>query len=236
MTAFKTQQARWAKGLIQTGKKILPRVLRSDAPLHTKIEAWYHLTANLSYPLMIVLSVLILPAVIIRFYQGWFQMAFIDLPLFLASTFSISSFYLVSQRELFPKSWPRALLYLPLLMALGVGLTITNTKAVIEALIGKESAFARTPKYNVESKKDKVRTTKYRRRLGWIPWVELLIGSYFALTVFYAFENENYVTIPFLLLFVLGYWCTGLMSLLQGRFARVALSSESHTKPFPVGV
>ncbi len=236
MTAFKTQQARWAKGLIQTGKKILPRVMRSDASFHTKIEAWYHLTANLSYPLMIVLSVLMLPAMIIRFYQGWFQMLFIDLPLFMASTFSISSFYLVSQRELFPKTWPRAFLYLPLLMALGIGLTITNTKAVIEALIGKESAFARTPKYNVESKKVKVTAAKYRKRLGWVPWIELLIGTYFALTVLYAFENENYVTIPFLLLFVFGYWVTGLMSLLQGRFAGVALSSEAHTKPFPVGV
>jgi len=210
--------------------------MRSDAPLHTKIEAWYHLTANLSYPLMIVLSVLMLPAMVIRFYQGWFQMLFIDLPLFLASTFSISSFYLVSQRELFPKTWPRALLYLPFLMALGIGLTITNTKAVIEALIGKESAFARTPKYNVESSKDKIGATKYRKRLGWVPWIELLIGSYFALTVFYAVENENFVTVPFLLLFVLGYWCTGLMSLLQGRFSGVALSGESHTKPFPVGV
>jgi cellulose synthase/poly-beta-1,6-N-acetylglucosamine synthase-like glycosyltransferase len=236
MTAFKTQQARWAKGLIQTAKKILPRVLRSDASFHTKLEAWYHLTANLSYPLMIVLSVLMLPAMIIRFYQGWFQMLFIDMPLFLASTFSISSFYLVSQRELFPKSWPRAFLYLPLLMALGIGLTITNTKAVIEALIGKESAFARTPKYKVESKTDKVTAAKYRRRLGWIPWVELLIGTYFALTVIYAFQNENYVTIPFLLLFVFGYWVTGLMSLLQGRFAGVSLSSEAHAKPFPVGV
>jgi len=236
MTAFKTQQARWAKGLIQTGKKILPLVLRSDAPLRTKIEAWYHLTANLSYPLMIVLSVLMLPAMIIRFNQGWFQVLFIDLPLFLASTFSISSFYLVSQRELFPKSWPRALLYLPPLMALGIGLTITNTKAVIEALIGKESAFARTPKYNVGSRKDRVGATKYRRRLGWVPWLELVIGTYFALTVYYALEIDNYFTVPFLLLFVLGYWYTGLMSLLQGRFVGAALSAETHTKPFPVGV
>jgi len=78
MTAFKTQQARWAKGLIQTAKKILPKVLKSDEPLHTKAEAWFHLTANLSYPLMIVLSVLLLPAMIIRFYQGWFQMLYID--------------------------------------------------------------------------------------------------------------------------------------------------------------
>ena len=236
MTAFKTQQARWAKGLIQVSKKILPRVLASDASRSVKIEAFYHLTANLSYPLMIVLSVLLMPAMIIRFYQGWFQMLYIDLPLFMASTFSISSFYLVSQKELFPKRWLRSLLYLPLLMALGIGLTVTNTRAVLEALTGKQTAFARTPKYRVESKKDKVGAKKYRKRLGWVPWLELLIGTYFALTVFYAIDNENYFTVPFLLLFVIGYWCTGLMSLLQGRFAGLSVGSETHTKPFPVGV
>jgi cellulose synthase/poly-beta-1,6-N-acetylglucosamine synthase-like glycosyltransferase len=236
MTAFKTQQARWAKGLIQVSKKILPRVLKSDASRAVKIEACYHLTANLSYPLMIVLSVLLMPAMIIRFYQGWFQMLYIDLPLFMASTFSISSFYLVSQKELFPKRWLRSLIYLPLLMSLGIGLTITNTRAVLEALVGKQTAFARTPKYRVESKKDKIFAVKYRKRLGWIPWIELLIGTYFALAVFYAIDNENYFTVPFLLLFVVGYWCTGLMSLLQGRFAGLSVGSETHTKPFPVGV
>ncbi|HVM92112.1 MAG TPA: cellulose synthase family protein [Terriglobales bacterium] len=236
MTAFKTQQARWAKGLIQVSKKILPQVFSSDASRHQKVEAWYHLTANLSYPLMIVLSVLLLPAMVIRFYQGWFQMLYIDLPLFMASTFSISSFYLVSQKELFPKSWFRSLLYLPLLMALGIGLTITNTRAVLEALIGKQTSFVRTPKYRVETKKDKVGATKYRKRLGWIPWIEIAIGCYFALTVYYAIDNENYFTVPFLLLFVVGYWCTGLMSLLQGRLAGLQVGSEAHTKPFPVGV
>ena len=102
MTAFKTQQVRWAKGLIQCAIKDLPQLMRSKVSRREKVEAWYHLTANLSYPLMIMLSVLLLPAMIIRFYQGWFQMMYIDVPLFLASTFSISSFYLVSQKELFP--------------------------------------------------------------------------------------------------------------------------------------
>jgi len=236
MTAFKTQQARWAKGLIQVSKKLLPKILKSDVSRHQKIEAWYHLTANMSYPLMIVLSVLLLPAMIIRFYQGWFQMLYIDLPLFMASTFSISSYYLVSQKELFPKTWMRSLLFLPLLMALGIGLTITNTRAVLEALVGRETSFVRTPKYRVETKKDKVRANKYRKRLKWVPWIELAIGCYFALTVYYAIDNENYFTVPFLLLFVLGYWCTGLMSLLQGRLAGLSVGSESHTKPFPVGV
>jgi cellulose synthase/poly-beta-1,6-N-acetylglucosamine synthase-like glycosyltransferase len=234
MTAFKTQQARWAKGLIQTSLKVLPRVMRSDVPLKVKVEAWYHLTANISYPLMILLAVLLLPAMIIRFYQGWFQMLYIDLPLFMASTCSISSFYLVSQRELFPKTWWRTYLYLPLLMALGIGLTITNAKAVLEALFGIKSAFARTPKYRVETKKDKVRSAKYRRRLGWVPYIELVIGTYFAVTIWYAIQNDNFFTVPFLMLFVLGYWYTGLMSIVQGRFSKVALGrKEDQPKAYP---
>ena len=64
----------------------------------------------------------------------------------------------------------------------------------------------------------------------------IVIGTYFALTVYYAVENENYITVPFLLLFVVGYWCTGLMSLLQGRFGGGSRPTTSHTKPFPVGV
>jgi hypothetical protein len=201
-----------------------------------KLEGWYHLTANISYPLMIVLSTLLLPAMIIRFYQGWFQMLYIDLPLFLASTFSISSFYLVSQKELFPRKWPRTFLFLPFLMALGIGLTITNSRAVLEALFGHKSAFARTPKYRVEGKAARARSAKYRKRLGWVPWAELAIGSYFFLTLLYAVDNENYITVPFLLLFVLGYWYTGLMSLLQGRFERLSLGAELREKPYPVGV
>jgi cellulose synthase/poly-beta-1,6-N-acetylglucosamine synthase-like glycosyltransferase len=239
MTAFKTQQARWAKGLIQCAKKDLPKVLRAKVSRREKVEAWYHLTANISYPLMIVLSTLLLPAMVIRFYQGWFQMLYIDVPLFLASTFSISSFYLVSQKELFPGRWYRTFLFLPALMALGIGLTITNSKAVLEALVGHQSAFARTPKYRVTNKQDKAAAAKkYRKRLGWIPYLEMLIGGYFALTVWYAIANENYITVPFLILFVFGYWYTGLLSLLQGRFdSLVRERAEEHSpKPFPVGV
>jgi cellulose synthase/poly-beta-1,6-N-acetylglucosamine synthase-like glycosyltransferase len=243
MTAFKTQQARWAKGLIQTGKKILPRVLKSDVPWHTKLEAWYHLTANISYPLMIVLSVLLMPAMIIRSWQGYLQMALIDLPLFIASTMSVSTFYLVSQKELYPKTWYKTFLYVPVLMAIGgVGLTFSNALAVIEALIGKKSAFARTPKYRVSKKGEKAQAKKYRKRLGFMPWLEIAVGGYFLWTIWYAVTTENYFTVPFLVLFVFGYWCTGFLSLLQGRFERGAKQDSgapgesAHEKPYPVGI
>ena len=241
MTAFKTQQARWAKGLIQTSIKVLPKIFRSNVPRRIKIEAVYHLTANLSYPLMVVMSALLIPAMICRFYQGWFQMLLIDVPLFTASTFSIAVFYLMSQRELFPKTWLKTFLYLPFLMAIGIGLTVTNTKAVMEAIFGIKSAFARTPKYRVAKKGEKSQAAKYRKRLVLAPWIELLLGTYFLAAILYTFSNHNYFTAPFLILFVIGYWYTGLMSLLQGRFERwrsgaANIDDESSPKPFPVGV
>jgi cellulose synthase/poly-beta-1,6-N-acetylglucosamine synthase-like glycosyltransferase len=237
MTAFKTQQARWAKGLIQVGKKSLPSILSSDISRHQKLEAWYHLTANISYPLMIVLSVLLMPAMIIRSWQGPLQMFLIDFPLFMASTMSVSTFYLVSQKELYPRTWYKTFLYLPFLMSLGVGLSLTNTKAVIEALFGVKTAFARTPKYRVLKKGEKSQAKKYRKRLGIIPWIELLFGCYFAATIYYAVSTENYFTVPFLMLFVLGYWYTGLLSIFQGLFERKGpAGDEIHEKPYPVGI
>jgi hypothetical protein len=164
---------------------------------------------------------MLLPAMIVRFYQGWFQMIVIDLPLFLASTCSISSFYLVAQKELYPKTWWRTFLYMPFVMATGIGISIRNAQAVLEALAGKKSEFARTPKFRIEGKKDTFATKTYRNKAGWMPYAEILLGTYFAFTVLYAILNENYATVPFLLLFVWGYMYTGCLSLGQIYFANL---------------
>ncbi len=229
MVAFQVQQARWAKGLIQVGKKILPRLLRAPLPWRIKTEAWFHLTANISYPLMLVLSVLLLPALIVRFYQGWFQMLYIDLPLYMASFCSISSFYLVSQKELYPQRWKRTLLFVPFLMGTGIGLTLTNTRAVVEALIGYRTPFQRTAKY---ASADPARS-KYRRRSRWLPWINLVIGTYFLATVLYTLSTENYLTVPFLLLFVVGYYYAGFLMLVQERAGRALLPARLIYRPAP---
>ncbi len=240
MNAFKSQQARWAKGLMQTAKKILPQVMRSKVSSEVKAEAFFHLTANISYPLMVFLSIILLPAMIVRFYQGWLQVMVIDLPLFLASTCSISSFYLAAERALYPKTWKRTFLYLPFVMAVGIGLSVRNAMAVLEAIFGVKSEFVRTPKYRVEGKtKQETSWAKktYRKKAGWMPFAEVMLGLYFVATVAYAFQNENYATMPFLLLFVWGYLYTGLMSLAQTYLERLRFSAEpGEVRPASTGV
>jgi cellulose synthase/poly-beta-1,6-N-acetylglucosamine synthase-like glycosyltransferase len=221
INAFKSQQARWAKGLIQVARKMLPVIWRSEQPLFIKLEATFHLTANIAYPLMLLFSLLLLPALIVRFYQGWFQMLYLDLPLFILATCSVSTFYMVGQRGLYPRDWWRRIKYIPFLMATGIGLALGNSKAVLEALVGKKSEFVRTPKFRVEGRQDNWERKKYLRRGGWIPGVELCLATYFAYTSAYSVYSENYLTTPFLMLFFVGYSYMGTMSLLQTPLRRL---------------
>src|SRR5690349_13561273 len=204
MHGFQVQQSRWAKGLTQVAQKLLPSILRAKIPWRVKAEAFMHLTPNISYPLMMVVSALMLPVMIVRFYMGIWQMVFLDLPLIMASFWSISAFYVIAQRELYPKSWKRSILLLPMLMAVGVGLTVINTRAVLEALLGIKSAFVRTAKFAIADRPVNLETKKYRRKSGWLPFIEVAIGTYFLGMVAFAVSTNNWPSIPFLMLFVGG--------------------------------
>ena len=214
MNSFKSQQHRWAKGSIQTCLKLLPRILRSNQPLGVKAEAFFHLSANFNYLLMSLLSVLMFPAMYVRYNMGWTEMLLIDVPLFAAATLSVCNFYIVSQRELYP-DWRQRLKYLPFLMSIGIGLCVNNTRAVLEAMFGRQSEFARTPKYGIERDSDEWVGKKYHQTVGVQPMVELALGLYFTGTVFYALANQIYGTLPFLMLFQIGFLYTGLLSIFQ---------------------
>ncbi|HVG73335.1 MAG TPA: cellulose synthase family protein [Vicinamibacterales bacterium] len=214
MNSFKSQQHRWAKGSIQTCRKLLPSILRSKLPLGVKAEAFFHLTANFNYPLMCVLSILLGPSMAIRYRMGLYEMLLIDVPLFFAATASVANFYMVCQRELHT-DWVRRLKYLPFLMSVGIGLMVNNTRAVFEALFNQQSEFARTPKYRIEANADEWVGKKYRQSFVVQPVIELALGLYFTATVFYALANGIYGTLPFLVLFQIGFLYTGLLSIIQ---------------------
>jgi hypothetical protein len=162
-----------------------------------------------------------LPTMICRFYMGWMQMVFLDLPLIVASFWSISAFYLYAHRELYPKTWMQGIWFIPALMAAGIALTISNTRAVLEALLGVQTAFARTPKYAIATdQKVKLKNAKYRSRSGWLPYAELAFGCYFVYMTDFAVRSFNFLVLPFLLIFVAGYFWAGLSTIytdFQGR-------------------
>jgi hypothetical protein len=225
MNAFKSQQFRWAKGQIQTCKKLLPTVFASKLPLPVKIEAAFHLGANFGYPLMILLSLLMFPAMVIRYNMGWEEMLIVDVPLFMGATMSVCSFYLVSQKEVFGADWKARIKYLPAVLSMGIGLSVNNTKAVLEALFRVDSEFARTPKYGVEGAGDDWKQKRYRGQVNYVPFLELSLGFYFTFMAFYAATSEIYGTLPFILLFQSGYLYAAVMSLVQTN-GRVGLVAE----------
>jgi cellulose synthase/poly-beta-1,6-N-acetylglucosamine synthase-like glycosyltransferase len=215
MNSFKSQQHRWAKGSIQTCKKVLPRLLQADLPFKVKAEAFFHLTANFNYVLMLALSLLMFPAMIVRYEMGWSEMLLIDLPAFFLATFSVANFYAFSQREAYPADWKQRVKYLPAVMAVGIGLTINNLRAVLEAALGQESEFRRTPKYGIKKSQDDWTGKKYRQSQMLQPMIETALGLYFTSAVIYALVNGIFGSLPFLMLFQFGYLYLGLSSIYQ---------------------
>jgi cellulose synthase/poly-beta-1,6-N-acetylglucosamine synthase-like glycosyltransferase len=220
MNAFKSQQHRWAKGSIQTARKLLPRILKSDLPRPVKVEAFFHLTANLTYPLMVLLTVLMPVSMVIRFKHGWYEVLMLDLPFFWTATMSVVAFYVASQREIGMSRWHRVK-YLPFIMALGIGLCVNQAKAVIEALVGYETGFTRTPKLGMTGARasgDRSWLQKrYRAIVSAQPLLELALGAYLTSAIYFALDKGVYFSLPFLLLFQWGFFYVGFMSLLQGR-------------------
>jgi cellulose synthase/poly-beta-1,6-N-acetylglucosamine synthase-like glycosyltransferase len=228
MLGFQTQQFRWSKGLTQVARKLLMKVLRSDASWRGKFEAFAHLTPNIAYPLMIAVSALMLPVMIVRFYQGWQQILLVDAPFMTANFASIFAFYVYAQKARNGGSAWKALKLMPALIAAGVALTANNTLAVLEALVGRQSAFIRTPKYAVTgaAKVQTAQVARYRSQCGWLPFVELALCGYFLAMVAYAVDTLNWLAVPLLMIFVSGYGWAALSKLRYELRSRLAWERE----------
>ena len=215
INAFKAQQRRWAKGVMQVGLKLYPRIWLAPLPLRVKLEMFFRLTGNISYPLMIVASFLQFPLLLVRYNQPFYHLMVLDLPLLFFSSISVVLFYGSAVWYLDKKRTPR-LLHLPLVMGLGIGLAFSNARAVLEALLGIKSEFVRTPKYRVEETTDATwKRKKYKRKRGLLPLLELGFALYFLLAIAYSARLHMWGTIPFLLLFFFGFGYMGVMSVLQ---------------------
>ncbi|MBO0797913.1 MAG: glycosyltransferase, partial [Blastocatellia bacterium] len=223
MNAFKAQQRRWAKGLVQVGIKLMPRIWKHPKlTLQQKCELFFRLFGNCAALLMIVLSLLHIPVLIVRFNQGLFHMLLLDLPLMFFATLSVAGFYGTAIYYRYPDE-KRRMWLIPLAMAIGIGLVLSNTRAVLEALLGIKSGFIRTPKYKVENNRDNwlQAAIRYRRKKGWLPLFELSFALYFVFAVYYAVRSHIYATIPFLMIFLVGYGYMAIMSLFQGGARKV---------------
>ena len=220
INAFKSQQRRWAKGVVQVGMKLLRRMWRDPRlPLRVKLEQFFRLTGNLAAPLVIVLALINLPILIVRYNQGLFHLFVLDVPILTFSTLSVVVYYLVTQRYLHPDKWKQSIKYIPFVMSMGIALTFSNARAGLEALMGVKSPFVRTPKYRIEKIGDAWAPKSYVKRGLSFPILELLFAIYFAFTIWYAIDSNIFGTIPFLLIYFCGYAYAVALAVTQARMS-----------------
>lgn len=205
MVSFQIQQFRWAKGLVQTGLKLLPAIALSRRSMSIKVEAFFHLAANLAYPLMLALAVLILPAMLLRHGHLEGQLLWLDLPAFVLTFCSLSSFYALAQRELNHGAARSHIHRIPLLVAVGIGLAISNTGAVVGALFGRRSPFERTAKLSASRDGASESRLTYLPRAGWRAVANFAAAGYFAACLGIALHIGHWLGLPVIGLFLLGF-------------------------------
>lgn len=237
MNAFKSQQHRWAKGSVQVMLKLLKTVLKNPVvPLRQKVEAVFHLTGNLAYVLMIPM-ILLTPVMFVMRNQfgaeasGNFLWA--DILIMTLASGSMVAFYGAAQLVSHEQGWKR--LYLvPALMCLGLGLAVNQARAVFEALIGQESPFVRTPKFNIDGtakSQGAWKSKKYRGVQNWVPIAEVILAVYYGLTLCWAIYTKTWGALPFLMLFAGGFTYVSALSLGQRRAKKAAAPAAETAAP-----
>jgi len=221
IAAFKSQQFRWCKGSIQTAVKLIPRILRSRFSPSIKTEAIVHLLNYSVHPLMMINILLALPLLMMDTWSGWSiydlsMMVLFGAAAFLSlGTFGPAFFYIYSQRELY-SDWFRRIIWLPVLMMIGTGIAINNTRAFLEAILGIQSAFKRTPKYRIENKKDRLaERMRYKLPFDRLIVLEFFMGCYCLLCVIVSIWYERLFIMPFMLLYAAGFFYIGIKGILE---------------------
>ena len=204
INALKSQQFRWTKGAVETAKKILPLVWKSKVPLRVKLQSTFHLTNNLVFPFILLAAILNVPLIFVK-NSGSHEAYFAIMSLFVLAFISSFLFYLYSQKDI-RTDWRKKIVLFPLFMAGSMGLAVNNSRAVFEGLMNRKSEFVRTPKFKQESEKDSWAGNKYlNRKLGFSVIVEAILAVYCFIGVLSSIYFLELASIPFQLLFFLGF-------------------------------
>jgi cellulose synthase/poly-beta-1,6-N-acetylglucosamine synthase-like glycosyltransferase len=202
---FRTQQHRWTKGAIQVMRHMLKEIWTSSVSLKIKVESTFHLTANVGYLLTIVVAILLLPTLFFRHSIGWGALSVLEVSSFLITTMSVLVFYGTCQRELY-SDWKWRMRDIPALMSFGIGMGLNNAVAVWDGLFGGDTEFVRTPKFNLSSHPapKRKKNWSWKRTSFWV--APAVFALYSATTLVVAAYLEEWITLPFIGLFVFGFF------------------------------
>jgi cellulose synthase/poly-beta-1,6-N-acetylglucosamine synthase-like glycosyltransferase len=226
LSALRAQQYRWAKGTVQTARKLLGTVMRSNLTLAQRVEAFFHLTPHFAYPLMVALSILLLPALLLSPATDIRTMALVDLPLCLGTTGSLAAFYGMAERAQGRSAWT-ALRRLPTLISLGMGMAPHLTRAVWDGLQSMAGEFVRTPKKGTRAGRYSVYAS--------LPLAEMALCAVSVASVVVSIQTGHWFAAPFATMFAFGYgYVATLVVQEQTSRRRAVLTQPEIKRPMPL--
>lgn len=235
-TAFRSQQARWVRGSVQTARLLLRPLLRASLPARIRLDALVYLTSNFAYLLMAVLAVLLPAAVVVRDQLGWrvpggqpLLTAF-DLGTLGSGTLAMVLFYGAASYRVRNGPWWLRLLEVAWALCVGAGMSLANAQEVVRGLGRRPAEFVRTPKRGA-SDGERLKST-YLPRLR-VPRAapEIVFVGYYAVAVAYAVRWGLWGALPFLLLYMFGFLAVGAWTVWETRGVRLIANLRHGAQP-----
>jgi cellulose synthase/poly-beta-1,6-N-acetylglucosamine synthase-like glycosyltransferase len=208
--ALQSQQRRWAKGSIQTARKVLPVMWRSDLPVRIKLEAVFHLTGNMTYPLVLLSGLLLLPVITLESTAAPGLALAIDLSAILVGLVPVCLFLASGQIAAGARGWT-IVRDLTAVLVVGAGLSVNNSVAVLQGFRKRVGGWERTPKTGDGGARADFKPYAPGRILN--GRTEVVLALYFGWLVVLAWSGGHARSIPFLLLLFCGLGYVGVRSL-----------------------
>lgn len=221
MNAVKSQQYRWNKGGAETARKMGFSVLSAHLPMKVKLHAIAHLFNTTNYILIFLTAILSVPLLLIKNTYIEFDF-FRYASVFLVGSISIGYAYFVATRQGEKNSkttWSTFLKRFPVFLAITMGLSLHNARAVFKGWLGQQSAFIRTPKFNIVGKEGKWENKQYvQSKISSITYLEGLFCLYFLGGIALGIYYEDYGLLPFHLLAATGFGLIFYFSMKHSRY------------------
>lgn len=224
ISAYKRQQFRWAKGSLQTARKLLGSLWQSAQPFHIKLAGSLHLTNYLVHPLILINLLLTIPVI-------WSNSGLIRLMPYLtvAGIGTGLMYWTAMSRD--GKHIGQRVRHMFALLLLGMGVSFNNSRAVVQALLGIQTEFQRTPKYNLITPKKGQGGDAYDLPRDFYSWIELFLGVYTLGLVVYILTIGRWNLAIWLLTYGLGFIYVAGLSLFQPALTQRKERKASRQEP-----
>ncbi len=214
MNGLKGQQFRWNKGGAQNARKLLHLIWKESGNKLNLTQKLHATSQLLAYGVFLWVFIAAMSSIPLAFAFrelgiSTHFLSFSVLGLFSVAGISYTANITAALNRTAPATFWEKVRFFGLFlsfMPISMGLSLYNAVAVIEGLMGKASAFVRTPKYGIDGEQKQFTKASYvAKKISWVTIAEGVMALIFTVAVIVGIRTKNTAFVMFHSMLAIGF-------------------------------